>query len=137
MTEIQHVLFKKIPLNEAELTAVQDWLQMVKDGLPSPLKEGLVKMINNEIRRRMFEGNTVSGGEWVTSIGRPLTHRINIPTPRRNSNRRINVTRIEQMYAPERVKNLRNPTTGQADGTNKKPAKANRKVSEPSNCANA
>lgn len=40
-------------LTEAEYWAVYDWINAEKDGLPSPRKEGLLKLLNAEMHRRM------------------------------------------------------------------------------------
>lgn len=42
----------KYILNDAEYYAVYDWINAEKDGLPSPLKEGLLKLVNGEAYRR-------------------------------------------------------------------------------------
>jgi hypothetical protein len=40
-------------LTEDEYDAVYDWIQGNMDGLPWPLKEGMLKLINGEMHRRM------------------------------------------------------------------------------------
>jgi hypothetical protein len=40
-------------LNDDEYWAVYDWVNAEKDGLPSPLKEGLLKLLNGEMWRRV------------------------------------------------------------------------------------
>lgn len=40
-------------LTEDEYWAAYDWINAEKDGLPSPLKEGLLKLLNGEMWRRM------------------------------------------------------------------------------------
>ena len=45
---------KAYALTEEEYAAVYEWIDREKDGLPYPLKEGLLKLINREEKRRMF-----------------------------------------------------------------------------------
>lgn len=40
-------------LTAEEYAAVYDWIQAHMDGLPWPLKEGMLKLINGEMHRRM------------------------------------------------------------------------------------
>jgi hypothetical protein len=40
-------------LTEGEYWAVYEWIDKEKDGLPGELKEGLLKLINGEMHRRM------------------------------------------------------------------------------------
>lgn len=40
-------------LTDEEYEAVYDWVEQEKDRLPSPLKEGLLKLLNGEMHRRM------------------------------------------------------------------------------------
>jgi len=49
---IQALLGEVEPLTDAEFEAVTDWIKAVKDELPWTLKEGLLKLINAECRRR-------------------------------------------------------------------------------------
>jgi hypothetical protein len=44
---------KDYTLTEDEYWAVYDWIDAVKDTLPSPRKEGLLKLLNGEGWRRM------------------------------------------------------------------------------------
>lgn len=41
-------------LTKDEWAAVYDWINAEKDRLPSPLKEGLMKLVAAEERRRVF-----------------------------------------------------------------------------------
>lgn len=43
----------KAALTDEEFQAVYDWIDANKDDLPSPLKEGMLKLIKAETRRRM------------------------------------------------------------------------------------
>ena len=40
-------------LSDAEYWAIYDWINAEKDGLPSPRKEGLLKLLNAEMHSRM------------------------------------------------------------------------------------
>lgn len=40
-------------LTDEEYQAVYDWINAEKDDLPYPLKEGLLKLLNGEMYRRM------------------------------------------------------------------------------------
>lgn len=54
-------------LTEAEYRAVYDWINCEKDALSGDLKEGLLKLVNGEEKRRMF------GRDWGASeAGRAL-----------------------------------------------------------------
>jgi len=44
--------FSPQPLTDDEYEAAREWLTAEMDGLPSPAKEGLLKLFNNEMRRR-------------------------------------------------------------------------------------
>lgn len=44
---------REMCLTTDEFNAVYDWLNREKDTLPSPLKEALVKLVNNEEKRRI------------------------------------------------------------------------------------
>ena len=48
-------------LTEAEYRAVYDWIDCEKDALSGDLKEGLLKLVNGEEKRRMF------GRDWGAS----------------------------------------------------------------------
>lgn len=48
-------------LTEAEYRAVYDWINHEKDALSGDLKEGLLKLVNGEEKRRMF------GRDWGAS----------------------------------------------------------------------
>lgn len=45
-------------LTEAEYRAVYDWIDREKDNLSGDLKEGLLKLVNGEEKKRMF------GRDW-------------------------------------------------------------------------
>lgn len=45
-------------LTDAEYQAVYDWIDGEKDNLSGDLKEGLLKLVNGEEKRRMF------GADW-------------------------------------------------------------------------
>lgn len=45
-------------LTEAEYQAVYDWIDREKDNLSGDLKEGLLKLVNGEEKKRMF------GRDW-------------------------------------------------------------------------
>jgi hypothetical protein len=47
-------------LTDAEYYAVYDWIDAEKDGFSGDLKEGLLKLVNGEEKRRMF------GADWST-----------------------------------------------------------------------
>jgi len=53
--EIMADMTKIEPPTDEEFQAVCDWMSAEKDGIPSPLKEGLMKLINREERRRLIE----------------------------------------------------------------------------------
>jgi hypothetical protein len=40
-------------LTDAEYLAVSDWINAEKDHIPEPRKEGLLKLINGEMNRRL------------------------------------------------------------------------------------
>jgi len=44
-------MFKIEELTEEEFQAVYDWIDTEKDVLPQPLKDGLLKLVNNETKR--------------------------------------------------------------------------------------
>lgn len=48
-------------LTEAEYQAVYDWIDREKDAFSGDLKEGLLKLVNGEEKRRMF------GRDWGAS----------------------------------------------------------------------
>jgi len=50
-------------LTDEEYQAVYDWITQEKDALPGPLREGLLKLINGEEKRRMF------GQGWANQSG--------------------------------------------------------------------
>jgi hypothetical protein len=39
-------------LTDSEFAAVYDWISREKDRLPSPLKEGLLKLVNREAEKQ-------------------------------------------------------------------------------------
>ena len=41
------------PPTDEEFQALTDWVRAEKDGLLSPMKEGLLKLVNLEARRRL------------------------------------------------------------------------------------
>lgn len=45
-------------LTDAEYYAVYDWIEAEKDGLNGDLKDGLLKLLNGEEKRRIF------GAQW-------------------------------------------------------------------------
>lgn len=47
-------------LTDAEYSAVYDWIDAEKDTFSGDLKEGLLKLVNGEEKRRMF------GADWST-----------------------------------------------------------------------
>ena len=49
---------KNYILTDAEYYAVYDWIEAEKDGFPGDLKEGLLKLLNGEEKRRIF------GAQW-------------------------------------------------------------------------
>ena len=51
--QIRTALGEVEPLTDTEYWAVYEWINAEKDGLPSPLKEGLLKLVNAEMHRRM------------------------------------------------------------------------------------
>jgi len=57
-------------LTEAEYWAVYDWIDREKDNLSGDLKEGLLKLVNGEEKKRMF------GRDWgmpdASEAGRAL-----------------------------------------------------------------
>lgn len=51
--QIEALLGAVEPLTDQEFEAVTDWIRATKDELPWTLKEGLLKLINAETRRRL------------------------------------------------------------------------------------
>jgi len=47
-------------LTDEEYRAVYEWIDAEKDHLPGPLRQGFLKLVNGEEKRRMF------GPEWGT-----------------------------------------------------------------------
>lgn len=51
--EIMSDMTKIEPPTDEEFQALCDWVNAEKDGLLSPMKEGLLKLVNQEERRRL------------------------------------------------------------------------------------
>ena len=56
-------------ITDEELSAVQEWISREQDHLLSPLKEGLLKLINNE-RERRSQGFVVNNNSLKSAAKR-------------------------------------------------------------------
>ena len=53
MEDLRKMMFGKKPLTDPEFEAVREWYSAHKDELGGAFKEGLEKLINNEMKDRM------------------------------------------------------------------------------------